>query len=241
MSNWQKRTELLIGNKSTERLSNSHVLIAGLGGVGGYAAEFICRSGVGKITIADSDIISASNINRQIYALHSTIGEKKTEIAKKRLLDINPNVEIRIFEKYINEETIEGLLDAEYDYIIDAIDTLTPKVLFLYNATKKGFKIISSMGAGRKLDPTLVEVANDFTETHGCHLAFYVRKYLRRLGLQKGFKAVYSAEKPLEDSMFADRSTDNKSSTVGAISYIPAIFGLYCASTAIRDLIKQEG
>jgi len=190
MSNWQKRTELLIGNKSTERLSNSHVLIAGLGGVGGYAAEFICRSGVGKITIADSDIISASNINRQIYALHSTIGEKKTEIAKKRLLDINPNVEIRIFEKYINEETIEGLLDAEYDYIIDAIDTLTPKVLFLYNATKKGFKIISSMGAGRKLDPTLVEVANDFTETHGCHLAFYVRKYLRRLGLQIGVRII---------------------------------------------------
>lgn len=240
MNKWQERTELLIGKDNIKKLSESHVLVAGLGGVGAYAAEQLCRSGIGKMTIADSDTVSKSNINRQILALHSTIGEKKTELAKKRLLDINPSIELTIFDRYITEDTIEDLLETDYDYIVDAIDTLSPKVIFLYRATNKGFKIISSMGAGRKLDPTQVKLVSDFSETHGCHLAFYVRKYLKRLGLKEGFKAVYSAEAPVKESMFANRDSDNKSSTVGVISYLPAIFGLYCASEAIRDLISNE-
>ena len=232
---WLERSVLLFGEERLERLRRANVLVVGLGGVGAYAAEMLVRSGVGRMTIADADSVSESNINRQLIALHSTIGRPKSEVLAERLRDINPDIELRVVTDYIKDEKTYTLLDSErYDYVVDAIDTLSPKLALILGALERGYPIISSMGAGAKVDPTRVEVA-DISKTHHCPLAHMLRKRLHKVGVRRGFKAVFSAEVPVEGAMIVCEEQNHKSQ-VGTVSYMPATFGIACASAVIRDI-----
>ena len=238
MANWQERTSLLIGQDNLKKLQQKHVLIAGLGGVGGYAAEQICRAGTGTITIIDGDKVSLSNKNRQIIALDSNIGKDKTSVVEKRLLDINPHLKLNVINEYIKDDRIAEILSQHYDYVVDAIDTLSPKVFFIYNAVKNGLNIVSSMGSGGKLDPEKIKIA-DISKSYNCTLARILRKKLHRLGVYEGVKVVFSSEKSPKDAVMLQDDEPNKKSTVGTISYMPAVFGCFCASVVIRDLINS--
>ena len=235
---WDNRTELLLGRDKLVKLQDAHILVAGLGGVGSYVAELLCRAGVGKITIADSDIVQISNINRQIPALTSTIGLKKTEIVSARLKDINPKVIIEIYEKYLDENTISELLNKNYDYVVDAIDTLTPKISLISECVSKGVRLISSMGSAGKIDPSLVRIA-DISESNGCKLAYYVRKKLHKQNIFTGVEVVYSPEVISRDCIELTDGSNNKKSIIGTISYMPAMFGVLCTSVIIRSLVKD--
>lgn len=232
---WQERTELLLGVENIKILQSSHVLVVGLGGVGAYAAEMLCRAGVGKLTLVDSDEIHPSNINRQLIALTSTIGQKKTNLLDQRLKQINPKIETRVFDSYMNEENMPMIFDVNYHYIIDAIDTLSPKIALIQQGLKLGIPLVSSMGAGAKLDPSKIQIA-DISKSNYCPLAHQLRKRLSRLGIKKGFKVVFSSESPLLHAM-QPCDERNKKTMVGTISYLPAIFGCMCASEVIRTLI----
>lgn len=238
MDNWSERTQLLLGDEKLNRLKNSHVLVVGVGGVGAYAAEMLVRASIGEITIVDADKVSNSNRNRQLVALCSTIDREKCDVLAERLLDINPSLKLHINNTFISGETIEELLDsAKFSYVVDAIDTLTPKVELIQGALKREIPLVSSQGAGSKLDPTLIEV-KDISKTHHCPLAHMLRKRLHKLGIRRGFKAVFSAEPPIEGSMILCNE-QNKKSNVGTISYIPAVFGCTCASVVIRDITNN--
>lgn len=234
---WQERTKLLIKEKN-DILSQSNVLIVGLGGVGGMAAEMICRAGVGKLTIVDNDTIHPSNINRQILAFHSNVGQPKSQIAANRLLDINPKLNLKVFDKYVKDENIVELLKFDsFDYVVDAIDTIAPKVYLLYNAHKLGLPIVSSMGAGGKTDATAIKI-DDISKSYNCPLARLIRKRLHRLGVYNGIKVVFSDQKPNEESLkFVN--IENKKTTLGTISFMPNIFGVMIASVVINDLINK--
>lgn len=235
---WLERTDLLLGSEKLNILRNSHVLIVGLGGVGAYAAEMVARAGVGQLTIADADIISVSNINRQLIAVHSTIGVHKADLMTNRLIDINPDLKIKAITKYIKDEETDLLLDAaKYDYVVDAIDTLSPKVNLIKGTLGRGIPLVSSMGSGAKTDPVQVRIS-DISKTHHCPLAHMLRKRLHKLGIYKGFHAVFSPEAVREGSMIIAEET-NKKSNVGTISYMPAIFGCFCASVVIRGLLNE--
>ena len=219
-------------------LRNAHVLVVGLGGVGAYAAEMIARAGVGRMTIADADVVGESNINRQLLALTSTIGRNKSEVMAERLRDINPRIELTVITEYIRDEKTYELLDAaRYDYVVDCIDTLSPKVNLIAAALERGLPVVSSMGAGAKTDPTIIEV-KDIGKSHHCPLAHMLRKRLHKLGIRSGFWAVFSPEPVREGAMIIAEET-NKKSNVGTISYIPASFGCVCASVVIRDLLGE--
>jgi tRNA threonylcarbamoyladenosine dehydratase len=235
MENWLSRTELCLGTEGIIKLRNSSVLVVGLGGVGAYAAEMICRSGVGQMTIVDGDLINSSNRNRQLPALVSTEGLPKAEVMSQRLKDINPELDLVVIPEYIRDERMIEILDPGFDYVVDAIDTLTPKVYLIYHSLKKGYKVVSSMGAGGKFDPTQIEIA-DISETTNCSLARILRKKLHRLGVRDGVKAVYSREPINKESVEAVEDERNKASVVGTISYMPAAFGIACASVVIREL-----
>ncbi len=238
MDNWSERTRLLLGDAKFEMLTRAHVLVVGIGGVGAYAAEMICRAGVGEMTIADSDTVSESNINRQLVALHSTIGRPKTDILAERLKDINPEIKLHVVERYIRDEQTDLLLDAaRYDYVVDAIDTLSPKAALIKGALDRGFPVVSAMGAGAKTDPAKMEIA-DIGDTHHCPLAHMLRKRLHKMGIRSGFQAVFSAEPVREGAMILSEETNKKSNT-GTISYMPAVFGCGCASVVIRGLIGE--
>ncbi len=235
---WCERTELLIGKQNTAKLNQAHVLVVGTGGVGAVAAEMICRTGVGRMTIADADSVSESNINRQIIALHSTVGQSKTSVLAARLRDINPGIELTIVERYIKDEATDALLDAaRYDYVVDAIDTLAPKANLIKGCIDRGFPLVSSMGAGAKTDPTQVEI-KDISKSHHCPLAHMLRKRLHKMGIRSGFHAVFSPEPVREGSMILCEET-NKKSNVGTISYMPAVFGCACASVVVRCLLNE--
>ncbi len=235
MKNWLERTELLLGGEALKRLESANVLVVGVGGVGAYAAEMIVRAGIGAITIADADAVAESNINRQLVALHSTVGRQKSDVLAERLLDINPDLKLTVVNEYIKDERTYELLDsARFDYVVDAIDTLSPKLALITGAMKRGYPVVSSMGAGAKLDPTKLEIA-DIGKTHHCPLAHMLRKRLHKLGIRRGFKAVFSPEPPREGAMIICEE-QNKKSNVGTISYLPALFGIGCASVVIRDL-----
>lgn len=235
---WTERTELLLGEHKLNILRNAHVLVVGLGGVGAYAAEMIARAGVGHMTIADADTVGETNINRQLLALHSTIGRHKSEVMAERLRDINPNIDLQIVTDYIRDEKTYTLLDAaHYDYVVDCIDTLSPKVNLIAGAIERNIPLVSSMGAGAKTDPTLVEI-KDIGKTHHCPLAHMLRKRLHKVGIRSGFYAVFSPEPVREGAMILAEET-NKKSNVGTISYIPAVFGCACASVVIRDLLGE--
>jgi len=233
---WQSRTELLIGKEKLAVLCEKHVLIAGLGGVGAMAAEQICRAGIGKITIIDGDIVHTSNRNRQLAALVSTEGVAKTEVLAKRLLDINPELKLTIINEYIKDERIAEILQQGYDYVVDAIDTLSPKVQLMYACVQLGIPVVSSMGAGGKFDPAQITVS-DIDESHTCRLAYYIRKQLHTMGVWKGIKVVFSPEIVNRNSVILQEGESNKKSNVGTISYMPAMFGCYCASVVVRDLL----
>lgn len=238
MKEWLSRTELLLGVDKLDLLRSAHVLVVGLGGVGAYAAEMLARAGVGRMTIADSDVVAPSNINRQLIALTSTIGLSKASLVADRLRDINPEIELVVVEKYIRDELTDELLDSDkFDYVVDAIDTLSPKVGLIKGALERGVPLVSSMGAGAKTDPTRVEIA-DIGRTHHCPLAHMLRKRLHRIGIRSGFSAVFSAEPMREGSMIIAEEA-NKKSNVGTISYMPAVFGCACASVVIRGLLKE--
>ncbi len=238
MTNWLERTELLLGAEKLEILRGANVLVVGLGGVGAYAAEMIARAGVGRMTIADADVVGESNINRQLVALHSTIGREKSEILAERLRDINPEIELTVVAKYIRDELTYELLDsAKFDYVVDCIDTLSPKIALILGALERNIPLVSSMGAGAKTDPTQMEI-KDIGKTHHCPLAHMLRKRLHRVGVRKGFKAVFSPE-PMREGAMVLCDEQNKKSNVGTISYIPAMFGIGCASVVIRDLIGE--
>ena len=238
MKGWLERTELLLGEEKLNILRNANVLVVGVGGVGAYAAEMIVRAGVGRMTIADADKVSESNINRQLVALHSTIGREKCDILAERLRDINPALELTIVNRFIKDSETDTLLDSDkFDYVVDAIDTLSPKLALIKGALDRGIRLVSSMGAGAKCDPTLMEI-KDIAKTHHCPLAHMLRKRLHKIGIRKGFWAVFSPE-PVRDGAMILCEEQNKKSNVGTISYIPALFGIGCASVVVRDLIGE--
>jgi tRNA A37 threonylcarbamoyladenosine dehydratase len=235
MTDWQSRTELCLGSEGLRILEASAVLIVGLGGVGAYAAEMICRAGIGKMTVVDGDIIHPSNRNRQLPALKSTEGMAKSMVMADRLKDINPDLDLTVIQEFIKDDRMIEILDSGFDYVVDAIDTLSPKVWLIYHSLKRNFPLVSSMGAGGKFDPLKISIS-DISETTDCPLARYLRKRLHKLGIREGFTAVYSPETVGKEKIMATPGERNKASVVGTISYMPAAFGVACASVVIRKL-----
>lgn len=236
--NWQERTQLLTGTDNLNKLAAAHVLVCGLGGVGSYAAEQLARAGIGNLTIVDGDRVHETNRNRQLIALCSTEGQVKAEVTANRLKDINPDINLTVIPEYIKDQRMIDILEQGYDYVIDAIDTLSPKVYLIYHTVRLGIPLISSMGSGGKFDPAQIKVC-DISETFNCKLAYYMRKRLHKLGVWEGFKAVYSPEVVSREAVALLEGELNKKSTVGTISYMPAMFGCYCASEVIMDLMRK--
>lgn len=236
---WLERTELLIKEDGLEKLNKASVLVVGLGGVGSFAAEFLARAGVGNMTIVDGDTVDITNINRQLPALHSTVGKHKVEVVAERLLDINPKINLVKINEFLNPERMDEILDkGNFNYVLDCIDSVTPKLTLIKSAKKRKIKIISSMGAGGKTDPSKVMV-KDISKTQNCYLAKQVRKRLRKEKINKGFKCVFSDELQKDDSLKMTDGTNYKRSFYGTISFIPAIFGLYAAAEVINHLVKK--
>ncbi len=227
------RTSLIIGEEGIEKLKNANVIVFGVGGVGSFAAEAIARAGVGNLTIVDFDEVDITNINRQLPALHSTVGKSKVEVMKDRILDINPNINLRAVKKLYNAETSDEILCEEYDYVVDAIDMVASKLKLIETCKNKGLNIISSMGMGNKLDPTKI-VVTDIHKTHTCPLAKVIRKELRDRKIKK-LKVVYSTEQPIE---LKNKIMNGKKVTPGSISFVPSVGGLTIASVVINDLLK---
>jgi len=226
---------MLIGPEGLKKLQKSKVLVVGLGGVGAYAAEMICRSGIGSMTIVDGDQIHISNMNRQFLALKSSIGKPKAVLMGERLRDINTELNLTVIGEYIKDDRMVEILDYGYDYVVDAIDTLSPKIYLLVHSLNRKYQVVSSMGSGGKFDPLQIRIS-DFSETTGCTLARILRKRLHKLGIREGFKAVWSPETIDKEKIIPVAGEANKASIVGTISYMPAAFGIACASVVIRDL-----
>jgi tRNA A37 threonylcarbamoyladenosine dehydratase len=240
-----QRSSLIIGDESIKRFQDVRLLVVGLGGVGGYALEGLARAGFKKFIIVDFDVVSESNINRQIIALHSTVGKLKSELFKERILDINPECEVEVISEFFDETLRRDLL-TRVDFVVDAIDSLGPKVGLLEDCYRQGIKIISSMGAGNRIDPSQIRIA-DISKSRNCSLAKRVRKYLRRRGINKGIPVVYSEELPITDYLKegrgeSDEVTDRGRSRtlVGSISYYPAIMGMMLASYVVRYFLEDK-
>lgn len=238
---WQQRTALLCGHDRVAGLRDASVLVVGLGGVGAYAAELLCRAGIGSITIADGDVVEDSNRNRQLPALVTTLGKSKAETVAARLLDINPDLRIAALHEFVRDAATDRLLTEHFDYVIDAIDALSPKVHLLAKSVERGLPVVSSMGSGGKIDPAQVKV-RDIEDTHNCPLARAIRKRLHRLGIRGGIEAVFSPEEAPTHAVVAveDQETGKAASIVGTISYMPAVFGCFCASVVIRSLLSRN-
>ncbi len=231
------RTQLLLQDEGLSRLCDAHVLVVGLGGVGGYAAEQLCRAGVGRLTIVDGDVVTATNLNRQIIALQSNIGQPKAELFRQRFLDIHPDCKVTALQEFLRDErTVELLQSEHFDCVVDCIDTLSPKVFLLYHAHSLGIPVVSSMGSGGKLDPAQVH-ATDIAKSHTCPLAAMVRKRLHHMGIYTGIRVVFSTEKVPSHAMLQDPS-DNHLTTLGTISYMPPLFGCIIAAEVIKILLK---
>lgn len=233
MKNQFERTELLIGKDKLDILQNSHVAVFGIGGVGGYVVEALARSGIGKIDLIDNDDICLSNINRQIIATHSTIGQAKVEVAKERVLSINPNAEVNTFKIFYTPETKDKIDLSKYDYIVDAIDTVTAKISLVEEAKKYNIPIICSMGTGNKMYPERLEIT-DISKTSVCPLARVMRTELKKRGIKK-VKVVYSKEAPIKVDKLSDK---NKRQVPGSNAFVPPVAGLIIAAEVIKDLIN---
>lgn len=236
MEDWKQRTRLLLGEEKSERLRQAHVLVVGVGGVGAYAAEMLCRAGVGRLTLVDADTVQPTNINRQLPALHSTLGQPKVEVLAARFRDINPEVELTVLPVFLKDENIPQLLDADrYDFVVDAIDTLAPKCHLIAEALRRRIKIVSSMGAGAKSDITQIRFA-DIWDTYHCGLSKAVRKRLQKMGIRHKLPVVFSTEQADSKAVLLTDDEQNKKSTCGTVSYMPAVFGCYLAEYVIRRL-----
>ena len=239
-SEWLQRTELLVKEEGIERLQNANILIVGLGGVGSFAAEFLVRSGIGNLTIVDGDTVDITNINRQLPALNSTIGKNKTDVVAERILDINPKINLKKINEFLEPEQMEEILTQEnFAAGLDCIDSLSPKLALIITCKRKKIKLVSAMGAGGKTDPSKVMV-RDISKTNNCFLAKQIRKKLKKEQIHKGFRCVFSTEIQDENSLKMTDGSNYKKSFYGTISYMPAIFGLYAAAEVIRFLLKKE-
>jgi len=234
--NWLERSTLLLGDKKLEYLKSLTIAVVGLGGVGAYAAEMLARTGVGSMIILDADSVNPSNKNRQLLALESTIGQPKAQLMYDRLMDINPSLKITVIREFLTQDNVDEILSQRpIDYIVDAIDTLSPKIALIQYALKNSIKIVSSMGAGAKTDATKIRI-KDISKSFNCPLAYMLRKRLRKVGISKGFNVVFSEELPNEDAIIAVEE-QNKKSMVGTISYLPPVFGCICAQAVLEDLL----
>ncbi len=235
-TDWKQRTQLLLGEERMQRMAAAHVLVVGLGGVGAYAAEMICRAGVGQMTIVDADTVQPSNINRQLAALQTTIGQEKAQVLAERYKQINPELKLTVLPVYLKDDNIPELLDAaHYDFIVDAIDTISPKCYLIYHAMQRRIKIVSSMGAGAKSDITQVRFA-DIWDTYHCGLSKAVRKRLQKMGVKRKLPVVFSTEQADPKAVLLTDAERNKKSTCGTVSYMPAVFGCFLAEYVIKRL-----
>lgn len=242
MYNQFSRTELLLGKSNMDRLQNAKVIVFGVGGVGGYVVEALARSGVGTLTLVDNDEVSLTNINRQIIAAHSTIGKPKVQVAKERVLDINPQAIVHTYQTFYLPENAEQFRLEEYDYVVDAIDTVSGKIGLIVQAKEAGTPIISSMGAGNKLDPTAFRVS-DIYQTKVCPLAKVMRRELKKRGIDQ-CKVVYSEEMPLTPdaevaaACMEECENSKKRQLPGSIAFVPSVVGLIIAGEVIKDICK---
>lgn len=239
MAEWTERAELLFKAEGLNKLQNASILVVGLGGVGSFAAEFLVRAGIGAMTIIDGDVVDITNINRQLPALHSTVGEPKISIVGDRLLDINPNLKLTRIQEFLSPERAFEIVGEEFDYVVDCIDSITPKLNLIIAAKRKKVKIISSMGAGGKMEASKVKVA-DISNTVNCFLAKTIKRRLKEVKIDKGIKVVFSSEIQDETSLKKTDGKNFKKSFYGTNSYMPGLFGLYAAETVIRYLLKRE-
>jgi tRNA A37 threonylcarbamoyladenosine dehydratase len=239
MAEWTERAELLFKTEGLAKLQKANVLIVGVGGVGSFAAEFIARAGVGKITIIDGDVVDITNINRQLPALHSTVGLPKIDVVGDRLMDINPELQLTKIKEFLSPERAFEIVTDEYDYVMDCIDSVTPKLNLIVSAKRKKVKIISSMGAGGKMDASKVKVA-DISNTENCFLAKTIKKRLKQVKIDKGVKVVFSSEIQDESSLRKTDGKNFKKSFYGTNSYMPGLFGLHGAETVIRHILKSD-
>ena len=233
---WDSRTELLLGKEKNECLKTSTVLVAGVGGVGGYAVEMLARAGVGNLVIIDDDVVKETNINRQIIATAKNVGTSKVQIMKERILEINPQASVLSIRDFIDEDNVgEFIRRFKPNFVIDAIDSISPKIALIKYCIESNVKIISSMGAGGRMDPTKIQYA-DISKTTNCALARTVRERLKKQGITKGLPTVFSTEPVKKESIIKVSDERNKCSTLGTISYFPALFGCYLAAYVIENL-----
>jgi len=238
MAEWTERAELLFKKEGLQNLQNAHVMVVGLGGVGSFAAEFLARAGVGTMTIVDGDVVDITNINRQLPALHSTVGQPKVDVVGDRLMDINPELKLIRVKEFLSPERAFEIVTNEYDYVLDCIDSVTPKLNLIIAAKRKRVKILSSMGAGGKMEASKVKVT-DITNTVNCYFAKTIRRRLKEFKIDK-LKVVFSSEIQDETSLKMTDGSNFKKSFYGTNSYMPGLFGLYAAETVIRYLLKKE-
>ena len=239
MAEWTERAELLFKKEGLEKLKNSNILIVGIGGVGSFSAEFIARAGVGKMTIVDGDTVDITNINRQLPALHSTVGLPKVDVVGNRLMDINPELQLTKMQEFLSPERAFEVVSEDFDYVLDCIDSITPKLNLIIAAKRKRVKIISSMGAGGKMEASKVKVA-DISNTENCFLAKAIKKRLKEVKIDKGVKVVFSSEIQDENSLKTTDGSNYKKSFYGTNSYMPGLFGLYAAETVIRYILAKQ-
>lgn len=235
-----ERSRLVFSDEGIERLMNSHVFLAGVGGVGGFVAEALARAGVGKLTLVDQDVVSASNLNRQLVALHSTIGQPKVEVMAQRIQDINPRCQVQVQQRFLTPDDMLPTLQADdYDFVVDAIDSLNCKVSLVATAYQLGLPVVSSMGAGRRMDPTKIHVA-DLMKTHGCALARNMRQRLKKQRIGKGILTVFSSEIPVLPGPMEEIEGARGRVVNGTASYMPGIFGLTLAGVVIQQLAQAK-
>ncbi len=237
---WLERTELLVGPEALNRVLGAHVLVVGLGGVGSFAAEFLARAGVGRLTLVDGDVVDPTNRNRQLQALSSTHGQKKAWLMRDRVLDINPDCQVTAIDRFLDPEAMRELLrSAQVDYALDCIDSVQPKLNFISTALSEKIPFISSMGAGGRLDPSKIEIAK-LEHSYNCPFAKHIRKRLiREYGIRKGFHVVFSSELANKESVRLTDGSNFKKSFYGTSAWIPAAFGLHAASFAVRQLMNE--
>ncbi|AJH16110.1 tRNA threonylcarbamoyladenosine dehydratase [Myroides profundi] len=238
MAIWQERAELLFKEEGLQKLKDAKVLVVGLGGVGSFAAEFLARAGVGNMTIVDGDTVDITNINRQLPALHSTIGMPKVKVVGDRLMDINPELNLIRIEEFISPERAHEIVTEDFDYVLDCIDSITPKINLILAAKRKKVKVISAMGAGGKMMANKI-VIKDISKTDVCPLAKQIRKRLKKEGISSGVKAIFSTEKPDESSLKMTDGTNFKKSFFGTNSWMPALFGLNSAEHVVRYILSK--
>lgn len=234
-----ERSRLVFSDDGMRRLNNSHVLVAGVGGVGGFVAEALVRAGVGKLTLVDHDKVSASNKNRQIVALNSTVGQLKVDVMTDRLLDINPSCQIDKIAEFLSPESMPSLVGSGFDFVVDAIDSLNCKVALVEQAYIQRVPVVSSMGAGRRIDPSKIAIT-DISQTHGCGLARVMRQRLRKLGIKKGVPVIFSSELPKEPGPFEAIEGARGRVVNGTASYMPGIFGLMLAGLVVQRLSQPN-